>query len=47
MLIADWKLEQTLHAVRSSLKVYQSALNDGIEAYLQSKVIKPVFRKYN
>ena len=40
-------LEQTLHAVKKALTVYVKALNEGIEAYLKSPVIKPVFRKYN
>lgn len=43
----DKELAITLNAVRNSLMVYKNALNDGIEKYLHSKVIKPVFRKYN
>ncbi|MDO3642475.1 glutamate-1-semialdehyde 2,1-aminomutase [Mucilaginibacter sp. L3T2-6] len=43
----DIELDMTLSAVRTSLKTYQNALNDGYEPYLQSKIIKPVFRKYN
>lgn len=42
-----FELDMTLEAVRKTLKVYQCALNDGINKYLHSKPIKPVFRKYN
>jgi glutamate-1-semialdehyde 2,1-aminomutase len=41
------QLDQTLSAVKSSLKIVLKGLDDGIEHYLQSPVIKPVFRKYN
>ena len=43
----DTDLEKTLDAGRKALTVYKSALEDGIEKYLKSPVIKPVFRKYN
>ena len=43
----ETELDQTLSAVRNSLKIYKQALEDGIERYLKSPVIKPVFRKYN
>ena len=43
----DAELDKTLTAARDALKVYAKALNDGVEPYLKSKVIKPVFRKYN
>lgn len=41
------ELDKTLSAAREALKVYSHALNDGIQGHLHSKVIKPVFRKYN
>lgn len=41
------ELEITLEAAQSALIVYRNALNNGIEKYLQSSTIKPVFRKYN
>jgi glutamate-1-semialdehyde 2,1-aminomutase len=43
----DAELDKTLGAAREALKVYSKALNDGVQPYLNSKVIKPVFRKYN
>lgn len=41
------ELELTLQAAQGALQVYEKALNDGIEKYLTSPVVKPVFRKYN
>ncbi|WP_090557901.1 glutamate-1-semialdehyde 2,1-aminomutase [Pedobacter hartonius] len=41
------ELDLTLDAARHALKICQQALNDGYESYLNSPVIKPVFRKYN
>lgn len=41
------ELEKTLEAARKALGLYQQALNDGIEGYLKSPAIKPVFRKFN
>lgn len=41
------ELEITLDAVQHSLQVYKKALENGIEDYLHSKVIRPVFRKHN
>jgi glutamate-1-semialdehyde 2,1-aminomutase len=43
----DSELNQTLEAVATSLKVMSKALENGIEGYLKSPIIKPVFRKYN
>jgi glutamate-1-semialdehyde 2,1-aminomutase len=40
-------IEQTLAAARESLAIYARAIEDGIEGYLKSEVIKPVFRKFN
>jgi glutamate-1-semialdehyde 2,1-aminomutase len=41
------ELEQTLHAVRNSLKIYKKALEDGCKKYLVGPIVKPVFRKFN
>jgi glutamate-1-semialdehyde 2,1-aminomutase len=41
------ELESTLDAIRYSLNIYKKALEEGLEFYLKSDVIKPVFRKYN
>lgn len=41
------ELEITLSAVEYSLRIYKDALDFGLEKYLKSKIIKPVFRKYN
>jgi glutamate-1-semialdehyde 2,1-aminomutase len=43
----DKELEMTLNAIRKSLEIYKSALNDDINKYLVGSPIKPVFRKYN
>jgi len=43
----DTELDKTLSVAREALKIYSMALNDGVQPYLTSKVIKPVFRKYN
>jgi len=37
----------TLDAIEKTLVVYKKALDDGINKYLESRTIKPVFRKYN
>jgi len=41
------ELKITLDAVYNSLKTYKAALEDGIDKYLKSRVIKSVFRKKN
>ncbi|MCW7471409.1 glutamate-1-semialdehyde 2,1-aminomutase [Leptospira kanakyensis] len=41
------ELELTEQAIDKSFSVYKKALKEGMENYLQSSVIKPVFRKYN
>lgn len=43
----DRELELTLEAVQASLEVVKKALESDIGDFLKSKVIKPVFRKYN
>lgn len=41
------ELEMTLDAIRNALEIYQKALQGDIRKYLESKEVKPVFRKYN
>lgn len=41
------ELELTKYALEKSFNVYQKALKDGVDKYLNGAVIKPVFRKYN
>ena len=41
------ELSMTLEAVTKALIVYKKALENGIEKYLTSEVIKPVFRQFN
>jgi glutamate-1-semialdehyde 2,1-aminomutase len=41
------EFELTAAAMQKTLHVYSDALNYGVENYLSSKLIKPVFRKYN
>ena len=43
----EFELDMTLQAARKALKIYTKALNSGPEKYLKSKVLKPVFRKFN
>lgn len=43
----DKELTLTLDAVQASLEVIKKALEGNIGEFLKSKVIKPVFRKYN
>ncbi len=43
----DSDLQQTLEGAKKALTTYKMALDEGIEKYLQSPVIKPVFRKFN
>ncbi|MCC6287114.1 MAG: glutamate-1-semialdehyde 2,1-aminomutase [Chitinophagaceae bacterium] len=40
-------LNKTIEAARISLRVYKKALESGMDGLLKSRVIKPVFRKYN
>jgi glutamate-1-semialdehyde 2,1-aminomutase len=41
------ELEITLEAVRKTLDIYKKAIESGINNFLEGRVIKPVFRKYN
>ncbi|MEJ5055164.1 glutamate-1-semialdehyde 2,1-aminomutase [Sphingobacterium sp. MYb382] len=41
------ELDLALRAIEHSLQIVKKALNGNLNNYLKSKVIKPVFRKYN
>lgn len=41
------ELQYTLNALENALRIYKNAIDYGIEHYLHSPVIKPVFRKFN
>lgn len=41
------ELDMTLSAAKHALTIYKQALESGLDNYLKSPVIKPVFRKYN
>jgi glutamate-1-semialdehyde 2,1-aminomutase len=43
----DDELAMTFTAVEKALRVYASALEDGVDKFLEGPEIKPVFRKYN
>jgi len=43
----ETELDMTLSAAKHALTIYQKALEKGLEGYLKSPIIKPVFRKYN
>ncbi|SHG27186.1 glutamate-1-semialdehyde 2,1-aminomutase [Flavobacterium segetis] len=43
----ETELDMTLSAVEHALKIYKKALESGLDGFLKSPVIKPVFRKYN
>jgi glutamate-1-semialdehyde 2,1-aminomutase len=43
----DSELVKTLNAIENSLKIYKKTLNEGVNKYLHSPIIKPVFRKFN
>lgn len=43
----DEDIDQTITAVGESLHIYANALKHGVERYLESRPVAPVFRKYN
>lgn len=43
----ETELDMTLSAAEHALKIYKQALESGLDGYLKSPVIKPVFRKFN
>ncbi len=42
----DEDIDRTIEAVSESLRVYQKALDEGIEKYLVGRPVKPVFRQF-
>lgn len=44
---SDEDIQRTVEVIRSALVVYQKALENGIDKYLEGRPVKPVFRKYN
>ncbi len=44
---SDSDIQHTVDAVAAALRVYQRALEDGVEKYLVGRPVQPVFRKYN
>jgi glutamate-1-semialdehyde 2,1-aminomutase len=43
---ADADIERTLSVVHEALSIYRKALESGIDQYLMSRPVKPVFRKF-
>ena len=43
----DRELEMTLEAAQKALRIYANALDSDVHKYLKSRVVKPVFRKFN
>ncbi|MCI0616372.1 glutamate-1-semialdehyde 2,1-aminomutase, partial [bacterium] len=43
----DEDIDRTIDAASESLRIYQKALEDGIEKYLNGRAVKPVNRRYN
>jgi glutamate-1-semialdehyde 2,1-aminomutase len=43
----DADIDRTIEIVHEALIVYKMALEEGIEKYLHSRPVKPVFRKFN
>ena len=43
----DEDIDHTIEVVAQSLGLYRSALDDGIERYLEGRPVKPVYRRYN
>jgi glutamate-1-semialdehyde 2,1-aminomutase len=44
---SDAELHNTLEVVSDAINVCKNGLSEGLEKYLKSKVVKPVFRRYN
>ena len=43
----DRELDITLEAARKALAVYARALDEGVQAHLKGRAIRPVFRRHN
>jgi glutamate-1-semialdehyde 2,1-aminomutase len=44
---SDSDIQHTVETVAAALRVYQRALEDGVDKYLVGRPVQPVFRKYN
>jgi glutamate-1-semialdehyde 2,1-aminomutase len=44
---SDADIARTVEGIDQALGVYKMALEDGVEKYLKSRPVKPVFRQYN
>jgi len=42
----DADIDRTLDVIEGALKVYRRAMQDGVEKFLRSRPVKPVFRKF-
>jgi len=43
----DQDIDQTVESISEALKIYQQALNEGIEKYLIGRPVKPAIRRFN
>jgi glutamate-1-semialdehyde 2,1-aminomutase len=43
----DAEIDATVRAIAEALEIYRKALDQGVEKYLESRSVKPVFRAYN
>ena len=43
----DEEIDRTVEIIREALVVYRRALEDGVDRYLESRSVQPVFRPYN
>lgn len=43
---SEGDIDYTLQAISEALEVYRKAIEEGIDQYLESRPVKPVFRKY-
>ena len=43
----DAEMDATVRAIAEALEIYRKALDQGVEKYLESRSVKPVFRAYN
>jgi glutamate-1-semialdehyde 2,1-aminomutase len=44
---SDADIDHTIEGIAEALEVYRKALEEGVEKYLASRPVKPVFRKFN
>ena len=41
----DAAIDRTIEVIEDALEIYARALNDGVEAYLTGRSVRPVFRR--